>query len=277
VCLGRARYMTPASDGAAVDQGAAAAVRNPCPLDGLSGPVVRSFGETVPKVLWVLRQARYAGREALRMDFLDGAFAQHLVHYGYGAIFLIVMMESGGIPMPGETILVSAAAYAGTRHALDIRYVIAAAAGGAIVGDNIGFWVGREFGEPLLEKWGHLIGLDARKRMLGRFLFARYGGSIVFFGRFVALLRAFAALLAGANGLAPWRFFIFNAAGGITWATIFGTGGYLLGEGIRRIAGPVGWAMLALAVVIGFVLWRYYKKHEETLLAKAEREMARQV
>jgi hypothetical protein len=60
------------------------------------------------------------------VDFLDGAFAQHLVHYGYGAIFLIVMMESAGIPMPGETILVSAAVYAGTRHALDIRYVIAA-------------------------------------------------------------------------------------------------------------------------------------------------------
>jgi membrane protein DedA with SNARE-associated domain len=115
------------------------------------------------------------------MDFLDGAFAQHLVHCGYGAIFLIVMMESAGIPAPGETILVSAAVYAGTRT-LDIRFVIAAAAAGAIVGDNIGFWVGRKFGEPLLDKWGHLIGLDARKRILGRFLFARYGGSIVFFG-----------------------------------------------------------------------------------------------
>ena len=92
--------------------------------------------------------------------------------------------------------------YAGTKHALDIRGVIAAAAGGAILGDNIGFWVGREFGEPLLEKWGHLVGLDVRKRMLGRYHFARYGGLIVFFGRFVALLRAFAALL-----LAPtdWR------------------------------------------------------------------------
>jgi membrane protein DedA with SNARE-associated domain len=94
--------------------------------------------------------------------------------------------------------------------------------------------------------------------------------------RMLSLLRAFAALLAGANGLAPWRFSIFNAAGGITWATIFGAGGYLLGEGIRRIAGPVGWALLAMAVALGFVFWRYYKKHEETLLAKAEREMARQ-
>jgi membrane protein DedA with SNARE-associated domain len=148
--------------------------------------------------------------------------------------------------------LVSAAVYAGTRHALDIRWVIAAAAGGAILGDNIGFWVGREFGEPLLDKWGHFIGLDARKRVLGRYLFARYGGLIVFFGRFVALLRAFAALLAGANGLAPWRFFAFNAAGGIVWATTFGLGGYLLGAGIHRIAGPVGWALLLAACVLGF-------------------------
>jgi membrane protein DedA with SNARE-associated domain len=84
--------------------------------------------------------------------------------------------QKSGLSAIGMTILVSAAVYAGTRHELDIRWVIAAAAGGAIFGDNIGFWVGREFGEPHLEKWGHLIGLDARKRMLGRYLFARYGG-----------------------------------------------------------------------------------------------------
>jgi membrane protein DedA with SNARE-associated domain len=213
------------------------------------------------------------------VDFLNSDIVQHLIgHHGYGAIFVFVMLESAGIPMPGETILVSAAVYAGTRHALDIRWVIAAAAaaGGAILGDNIGFWVGREFGEPLLDKFGHLIGLDVRKRMLGRYLFARYGGLIVFFGRFVALLRAFAALLAGANGLAPWRFFAFNPAGGIVWATTFGLGGYLLGAGIHRIAGPVGWALLIAALIAGFALWRYYKKHEENLLAKAEGEMARQ-
>jgi membrane protein DedA with SNARE-associated domain len=98
----------------------------------------------------------------------------------------------------------------------------------------------------------------------------------VFFGRFVALLRAFAALLAGANGLAPWRFLAFNAAGGIVWATMFGSGGYLLGAGIHRIAGPVGWILLTAAVIAGVVLWRYYKSHEENLLVKAEREMERQ-
>jgi membrane protein DedA with SNARE-associated domain len=215
--------------------------------------------------------------EGVDVDFFNSDTVQYVIgQYGYGAIFVVVMLESAGIPMPGETILISVAVYAGTRHALDIRLVIAAAAGGAILGDNIGFWVGREFGEPLLAKWGHLIGLDIRKRMLGRYLFARYGGLIVFFGRFVALLRAFAALLAGANGLAPLRFFAFNAAGGIVWATIFGIGGYLLGAGIHRIAGPIGWTALIAALGVGVLLWRYYKKHEESLLAKAELEMSGQ-
>jgi membrane protein DedA with SNARE-associated domain len=210
------------------------------------------------------------------MDFLDGAWVHHIVvTYGYTAVFLVVMLESAGIPLPGETILVSAAAFAGSRHVLNPAYIIAAAAAGAIVGDNIGFWVGREFGTALLSKWGDLIGLDARKRKLGQYLFARHGGKIVFFGRFIALLRAFAALLAGANRLPPLRFLFFNAAGGIAWATIFGAGGYVLGEGIRHIAGPFGWAALIAAAVCAVVLWRYYKKNEERFLAEAEAAAAR--
>jgi membrane protein DedA with SNARE-associated domain len=210
------------------------------------------------------------------MGFFDGDTVEQLIaHYGYAAVFCVVMLESSGIPIPGETILISASAFAGTRHALDIRWVIASAAGGAILGDNIGFWVGRKFGEPLLEKWGHLVGLDERKRRLARYLFARFGGAIVFFGRFIALLRAFAALFAGANGLPPWRFFVFNAMGGIVWAALFGLGGYLLGASIHRIAGPLGWLMLIAALIAVLVLWRYFKHHEERLFAAVEIETAK--
>jgi membrane protein DedA with SNARE-associated domain len=211
------------------------------------------------------------------VDIFDGAWIHHIItHYGYVAVFTIVMLESAGIPMPGETVLVSAAAYAGHRHNLDPVYIIIAAAAGAIIGDNLGFWAGREFGTTLLSRWGHLIGLDERKRKLGQYLFARHGGKIVFFGRFIALLRAFAAVLAGANRLPPLRFFFFNATGGIVWATIFGTGGYVLGEGLRRIAGPFGWAALIAAGVCAFVLWRYYKKNESRFLAEAEAAAARE-
>lgn len=211
------------------------------------------------------------------MDLLNSGLAHRVVtDYGYAAVLVIVMLESAGIPMPGETILVTAAVLAGMNQGLEIHWIIVAAAAGAILGDNAGFWVGRTFGQRLLETRGHLVGLDARKRMLGRYLFNRYGGSVVFFGRFVALLRTFAALLAGANALAPRRFFIFNAAGGIVWAVVFGVSGYMMGASIHRIAGPVGWAVLACALALGFVLWLYLRHHEEAILAKVERDMMRE-
>jgi membrane protein DedA with SNARE-associated domain len=231
-----------------------------------ASPKWKGSDENRPVNRWQVKE-----REGSKVDIFDGSWVQYvLANYGYAAIFIVVMLESAGVPLPGETILVSAAAFSGHRHSLDIRYVIAAAAGGAIVGDNIGFWVGREFGTSLLSRWGYVIGLDERKRKLGQYLFARHGGKIVFFGRFVALLRAFAALLAGANGLSPLRFFVFNAAGGIVWATVFGVGGYVVGEGIRRIAGPFGWVVLIAATIFAVLLWRYYKKHEERFLDEAE-------
>ncbi|MBV8850503.1 MAG: DedA family protein [Methylobacteriaceae bacterium] len=195
--------------------------------------------------------------------------------YGYWAVLVIVMMESAGIPVPGETILVSAAIYAGTTHKMQIEWVIAAAACGAIMGDNIGFWVGREFGLHVIDRFGKHIGLDERRMKLGQYLFERHGGKIVFFGRFVAFLRAFAALLAGINQFPPLRFFAFNAAGGIVWASLFGLGGYFLGESIHRIAGPIGWVGLACAVVGCIVGWRFFKMHEERFLAEAEAAAAR--
>lgn len=211
------------------------------------------------------------------MHFFDPATVSYILStYSYAAVFVFVMLESAGIPLPGETILVTAAIYAGTKHTLDIRLVVLAAACGAIIGDNIGFWVGRTFGQRILTRFGPKVGIDARKQTLGQYLFRRYGGAIVFFGRFVAMLRAFAALLAGINRLNPMKFFLYNAAGGIVWATVFGVGGYLLGEGIDKISGPIGYVALAMAVVGAFFLWRFYKSHEERLLDEAEREMRRQ-
>jgi membrane protein DedA with SNARE-associated domain len=211
------------------------------------------------------------------LHLIDHATIAHLLAtYGYAAVFALVMFESAGIPLPGETILISASIYASTTHGLDIRFVVGSAAAGAIAGDNFGFWIGRWFGRRLLSRWGSAVGLDERKQKLGQYLFLRYGGLIVFFGRFVAMLRAFAALLAGINRLPPLRFFFYNAAGGVVWACVFGFGGYALGQGIHRIAGPVGWAGFSLAVIGAFVLWRFFKRHEERLLADAERAVGQQ-
>ncbi len=196
-------------------------------------------------------------------------------HYGYLAVFCIVAIESAGIPSPGETILLSAAIFAGKSHGLDhaslnIFGVIAAAAAGAMAGDNAGFWVGRTFGLTLLMRHGHLIRLDAARLKLGQYLFLKHGGKIVFFGRFVAVLRAFAALLAGANGMDPRRFFVFNAAGAIGWATLFGSLGYLFGAEAHRLAGPIGLIAFAAAVAVFAFGWRFYKRNEIRLIAEAE-------
>jgi membrane protein DedA with SNARE-associated domain len=209
------------------------------------------------------------------MSFLNHVTMDEVIaSYGYLAIFGIILLESAGIPLPGETILVGAAVYAGSHETLDIRLIIATAAAAAILGDNIGYWLGRTFGRQALLRWGHLIGLDQRKLDLGEYLFLRHGGKIVFLGRFVALLRVFAAVLAGANRFPPLQFLLFNVLGGIAWAVAFGTGGFLLGQGFRRVAGPFGWLTLAVAAIVVLLVWRYYKHHEEQLLGDAERELA---
>jgi membrane protein DedA with SNARE-associated domain len=196
-----------------------------------------------------------------------------LAHYGPWAVFVLVALESAGVPMPGETALVTAAVLAGHSHEGSIALIVAAAAGGAIFGDNIGFWIGREFGLRLLIRHGPRFGLDEDRLRLGQYLFARFGGAIVFFGRFVAVLRAFAAVLAGANKVEPWRFFLYNAAGGILWATIFGLGGYVLGAQFHRIAGPFGAACFVVAAGLIFLGWRHFRRNEQRLIEAARRAL----
>lgn len=199
--------------------------------------------------------------------FLHDAIA----HYGYWAVLGFVGLESAGIPLPGETVLVSAAIYAGTTHNLSIPLVVLFAAAGAVLGDNIGYWIGREFGYRALLRHGPRVGLTSGRFKLGRYLFARHGGKVVFFGRFVALLRVLTALLAGATRMTWWRFLLFNALGGIAWAALAGFGGYALGSAARQITGPIGWTALGL-VIVGFVVgWLFLRRHESRLVAAAER------
>src|SRR4029077_532288 len=142
--------------------------------------------------------------------------------------------------------LVTAALYAGATHRIDIASVVLVAAAGAIIGDNIGYLVGRSIGVRLLARHGRYVRLDEARLKVGQYLFLRHGGKIVFFGRFVAFLRAFAALLAGINRM-PWpHFLLMNALGGICWATLFAGGAYLFGAEMKRLAGPVGFLFLIM-------------------------------
>jgi membrane protein DedA with SNARE-associated domain len=176
-----------------------------------------------------------------------------------------------GIPAPGETALVTAAIFAGTTHRLNIALVIVAAAIGAILGDNVGYLVGRRFGYTFLVQYGPVARIHAGRIKLGQFLFAQHGGKVVFFGRFVAVLRALAALLAGINCMGWRRFVFFNASGGILWAAGYGLAAYMVGERLERVRGLVAviGAVAAATVCAGGIWWM--RRHEAELQAKAER------
>src|SRR5258707_3087585 len=131
----------------------------------------------------------------------SGSLIDLIQVYGPWFIFGIVALESAGVPLPGETILVAAALLAATTNQIDITVVVIAAAAGAIVGDGIGYTVGRRFGMPFLRRYGRYIRLDENRLLIGRYLFFRYGNAIVFFCRLIAVLRMVAALLACANSM----------------------------------------------------------------------------
>jgi membrane protein DedA with SNARE-associated domain len=202
-------------------------------------------------------------------------FSQHtldqlLGQYGYAAVFVFVMVESLGIPFPGETMVIAAALYAGATHHLSPWLIWAAAALGAIVGDNIGFGVGHWGGYRLLRRYGRKVRLDEAKLKVGRLVFDRHGGKVVFSGRFVSILRTYAAFLAGTNRMHWRRFLVFNAAGGILWAGLYTFGFYLLGAALNRLRGPFDYGIgaIAVAIIIGFIIW--IRRNAKRLEADAE-------
>ena len=135
-----------------------------------------------------------------------------ITKFGYLAVAAIVGLESVGLPLPGEATLITAAVYAGTTQQLNIWLVIASAVAGAVVGDNVGFWLGRELGFRLLIRYGSHVGLNEGRIKVGQYLFQLHGGKIVLFGRFFPVLRIWAAVLAGVNQMAWPKFVLFNAA-----------------------------------------------------------------
>lgn len=198
---------------------------------------------------------------------------QFLTQYGYWAVFVLVGLENAGIPLPGEIILVSAAILAAATHEMDIALVILAAATGGVLGANLGYWIGREYGFRLLLRHGRVAGIGERELKLGQYLFLRYGGKVVFFGRLVAVLRVLAAILAGVNRM-PWpAFMISNVGGGVMWAALYGGGAYLLGSRIKSITGPVGVVCLTLAMIALVLGLRYIRGHQRALEEAAERAL----
>jgi membrane protein DedA with SNARE-associated domain len=190
----------------------------------------------------------------------------HLIEdFGYPLLLLAVMAESSGVPIPGETALITAAVLA-SRGKLQIEAVIPLAALGAIIGDNIGYQIGRRGGRWLLERPGRF----QRQRLAaldnGEVFFDRHGPKAVFLGRFVLGLRVWASWLAGAMHM-RWRsFFFWNALGGVCWATAIGLLAYFLGDAAGSAVSTFGiFGLIAVAILIvgGLLAHRRHRRSTE--------------
>src|SRR5438445_6921803 len=194
---------------------------------------------------------------------------KHRIHQ-----FFSSLLESLGIPLPGETALVTAAAFAASGR-LSIYRVLIIAAAAAILGDNGGYWIGRKGGLRLIRRYGRILHIDEVELGRARNFFDRHGGKTVFIGRFIALLRTWAAVLAGAARMSYGTFMLYNALGAVCWAVVVGALGYVFGRNLPQLEHYIGQASLAgallVALVVGLVLaWRWFEMNRARLVERTQ-------
>lgn len=175
---------------------------------------------------------------------------------GYPAAGLGILIESAGVPFPGETLLLAAAAWAAARHH-SIVLVILFAFLGATAGADLGYWLGYRGGRPFVERFGKVFRIRPEHIARSELFFARYGDRAILGARFVLGLRTWASMLAGMARMPFWRFQAFSALGGMLWAATIGTAGYLLGSNLallEAIIKAIGLGGLSVVLVIALVL-----------------------
>ena len=181
-------------------------------------------------------------------------------HYGYWIVVVLVLAEGIGLPLPGETALITAAAVAAQSHRLSILGVILASFVGAVGGGVGGYWIGSAGGLPFLEQHGRMIGMTNERIARARMFFTEHGPKAVFFARFVAILRIFAGLFAGVTHMRPGIFLLWNALGALAWSILFGVLGYVFGNNLPRLEHLVGRTSLivfVIVVLVGIFAWHH--------------------
>jgi membrane protein DedA with SNARE-associated domain len=187
-----------------------------------------------------------------------------ILDHGLFLLFALVAVESAGVPLPGETALIAAGVLASQGH-FSLVEVIAVATLGAIVGDNIGYVLGRTGGKALLHKLPIVSDHFDRALPQAERYFGRHGSKTVFIGRFVAILRVTVAWVAGISRMPWWKFFAWNAAGAVVWASVFGTVAYYFGKAAADAISEYGLyaaAVVAVGIVLfGVVWWRRRRRY----------------
>jgi membrane-associated protein len=186
-------------------------------------------------------------------------------HYGYWTVFFGILLESAGVPLPGETILIFASVIARTKHQLNIFDVAIIALAAATMGDNLGFAIGRYGGRPLMDRYRHFFHIEKETVRKGETLFRRRGGVAVFLARFVAGLRVVAGPLAGALRMRWPTFLAFNALGAVSWVAAITTLAYLFGSALEPILRHFTWAIAGAAVLMAAYWWVKRKRRAKQI------------
>lgn len=200
--------------------------------------------------------------------------AQFVSVYGVWVVAAFIALESVGIPLPAEAALIAAGLFAAGHPDLNIWFLIAIGIAAAIVGEVVGFWIGRRFGYQLLQRHGRRLGLTEGRLKIGQWLFARYGGRFVFMARFLPFLRNMAAVLAGTNAMAQQSFYAASAAAAVAWILGYGLSSYFLGAALASMASSAAMILGCAAVLMILATPAVILRYEKHLLRRAERELA---
>lgn len=194
--------------------------------------------------------------------------SQYFYQYGYYLLFVVLMLENTialGLVVPGETVLL-VASFLAAQGDLSLSKVILSASAGALVGNNIGYFLGRQGGRPLIDRFGKYFFISRERLEAAEQYFEKYGHQAVFVGRFAAGIRVFVAALAGASHMRYSKFFIYTLASVLLWTAGVATVGYLFGQNLKLIARVVsgfGWAVaLAVVLVVFWQLYRWWRARE---------------
>jgi membrane protein DedA with SNARE-associated domain len=205
---------------------------------------------------------------------MSATFTHLVARYGYLFIALVLFIESAGVPIPGETALVTAAALAGGGR-LSIVGVLLAAVFGTITGGMTGYWIGARGGQAVVARFGQAMRIDAERLDRATRFFDRHGASAVVVGRFIAIVRSFLGIFAGVAAMPPRRFALYNALGGLIWSLVFSAVGYLFGRNLPAVRRDLGRVSLVLALVVALVIllvvsWRWFSGNRSQVLATME-------
>lgn len=198
------------------------------------------------------------GMHLFSLDHLTAIFA----HYGYWVVFAGLLLESTGIPLPGETILLVASSLAATHSNLRIGWIVAIGIGAASIGDNMGYWIGRHGGRPLLDRYGRVLHIQPATIQRGEDLIQGHGPLAVFLARFIAGLRVLNGILAGALKMEWSRFFLFDLLGAICWVSVICSLGFFFGSRLPwliHLIGRTGLTLFGIAALGALSAWWFHK------------------